>query len=192
MSSNCAADKDFILKDLHPFGRGLVGRNDDRSLLMKIVHQAFHGYEQRPVSPHDGITYESGGHESLASPGGAHEYDVVHLVKPYQRPHLLKLGFGDAGTVVEIEVVQVAVLRELGLTHPAQQIILLAGVQLVLQEVVLDKANGTLDTSFTLGISLLGDILFLSDAPHYIVNGPLRYGREGPGSAPLGDPTPVR
>lgn len=104
MASNCAADKDFILKDLHPFGRGLVGRNDDRSLLMKIVHQAFHGYEQRP--------------------------------------HLLKLGFGDAGTVVEVEV-----------THPAQQIILLAGVQLVLQEVVLDKANGTLDTSFTLGIS---------------------------------------
>ena len=42
---------------------------------MKIVHQAFHGYEQRP--------------------------------------HLLKLGFGDAGTVVEVEVVQVAVLREI-------------------------------------------------------------------------------
>lgn len=30
----------------------------------------------------------------------------------------------------------------------------------------------------TSGFSLLGDILFLSDAPHDIVNGPLRYGRE--------------
>ena len=111
-----------------------VHRTGRHFLRPQDIHQAFHGYEQRPVSPHDGITYESGGHESLASPGGAHEYDVVHLVKPYQRPHLLKLGFGDAGTVVEIEVVQVAVLRELGLTHPAQQIILLAGVQLVLQD----------------------------------------------------------
>lgn len=30
----------------------------------------------------------------------------------------------------------------------------------------------------TSGFRLLGDILFLSDAPHDIVNGPLRYGRE--------------
>ena len=98
------------------------------------IDKAFHGHEQSPVSLHDGITYESGGHEGLAGPGWAHEYDVVHLVKPYQFPHLLKLRLGDAGTVVEVEVVQVAVLRELGLTHPAQQIILLAGVQLVLQD----------------------------------------------------------
>ena len=62
---------------------------------MKIVHQI----EERPVSPHDGITYESGGHESLAGPGGTHEYDVVHLFSSC-KIHLTAIRCGNLVHVV--------------------------------------------------------------------------------------------
>ena len=91
----------------------------------QYVYETIHCQELRPVTPHYGISDESGSHESLAGAGRAHKDEIVHLVKPNELPQLFQLRLCDARAVIEVEAVQIAVARQLCLSHSAHEVVLL-------------------------------------------------------------------
>src|SRR5574344_649489 len=91
----------------------------------QYVYETIHCQELRLVTPDYSISDESGSHESLAGAGGAHKDEIVHLVKPNELPQLFQLRLGDASTVIEVEAVQIAVARQLCLSHSAHEVVLL-------------------------------------------------------------------
>ena len=124
----------------------VVGAHGGRRHVLhaQYAHERLHGHELRLVALEYGVAYQPSGHVGLAGSAGSHEDDVVHLVEPYELAQLPELRLRDAGAVVEVEAVEVALPGEPGLLHAPLQVASLPFLHLGGQDAVYELLVGGL------------------------------------------------